>query len=241
MKIIKYQKINSGEYVIELENGEKIKLFEDIILKENLLWKKEIDDIDSLLKKNSQYEIYDVALKRLSNHVECRYGIYAFLNKKGYDEKSINEVIDKLIKKGYLNDAYYAKCYTMDHINLSNDGPRKIKKHLDEMHIPDKLYLEYLDIDDKIWYERIKKYVDKNLKINKKSEYFFKNKMLVNLVNLGYEKEMINEYLSTIRIDNQEEIKKKEQKKIRMKLEKKYQGKELEQKIREKLYQKGFF
>ena len=241
MKIIKYKKVGSGKYELELENREKVKLYEDIILKENLLWKKEIDDIEDLLKKNSQYEIYDVALKRISNHVESKKGIYNYLIKKGYDAKRINEIIDKLTRNGYLNDAYYAKCYINDHLHLSNDGPLKIKKHLEEVDITADIYNDYLEIDDKIWIERIQKYLDKSLKTNKKSMYLFKNKMLVNLVNLGYERDMINDCLSNITFNNQNELKKKEEEKIRLKLSKKYEGSELERKIKEKLYQKGFF
>ena len=40
MKIIKYKKKTDGKYEIILENNDKINLYEDIILKEDLLWKK---------------------------------------------------------------------------------------------------------------------------------------------------------------------------------------------------------
>ncbi len=239
MKIIRYKKIKNGKYELELDNNEKIKLYEDIILKENLLWKKEIDDVNLLLKKNSDFEIEDVAIKRISHHVESIKGMENYLIKKGYDNDIVKNVIDKLVNKGYLNDDYYAKCYINEHINLTNDGPLKIRKHLDELEISD--YDEYLDINDDIWYDRIKKYLDKQQKINKKSIYVFKNKMLMNLINLGYEREMINECLSHVYLSNQSDLRNKEEEKLRIKLARKYTGDELERKIKEKLYQKGFF
>ena len=52
---------------------------------------------------------------------------------------------------------------------------------------------------------------------------------------------MINDCLSTISINNQDELRKKEEEKIRKKLEKKYSGEDLDRKIKEKLYQKGYF
>ena len=241
MKIIKYKKLQNGKYEIELDNNEKIKIYEDVILKENLLWKKEIDNLDDLLKKNNDYEIEDIAMKRLSHHVESVNGMKNYLKKKGYEDEIITKVINKLTEKNYLNDNYYAKCYVLEHINLTNDGPLKIKKHLDELEINYNDYSEYLNIDNNIWYERIKKYLDKQQKVNKKSIYIFKNKMLINLINLGYEKEMINECLNNISISNQNELKEKEKEKIRIKLSRKYSGDELERKIKEKLYQKGFF
>ena len=117
----------------------------------------------------------------------------------------------------------------------------KIKKHLEENEIPYEVYTNYLDRDSNIWKERIEKYVFKELKSNKKSSYYFKNKMLVNLINLGYEKEMINEVLSGVQIDNLDELKAIEEKKLIKKLEKKYTGEELNRKVKEKLFQKGFF
>ena len=241
MKILKYQKISSNKYELLLDNNEKIKLYEDIILKENLLWKKEISDLDNLLKINSEYEIYDIALKRISSHVESKKGMELYLNKKGYDNKSIIETINKLINMGYLNDTYYAKCYITDHINLSQDGPRKIIKHLEDMEINYHDYSKYLEYDNDFWKERINHYLEKQLKVNKKSLYIFKNKMLINLINLGYDKDLINSCLNNITIDNQDELKMKEKEKIRIKLSRKYIGDELERKIKEKLYQKGFF
>jgi regulatory protein len=241
MKINKYKKLKSNKYEVTLEDNEKIILYEDVILKEELLLKKEIDNIDRLTEINQEYEIYDVSLKYLNHHVMSVKGMKEYLLRKKYDLDNVNKTINKLIEKGYLNDDYYAKCYITDKVNLSNDGPYKIIKHLEELDIPSTIYAKYLSNYNDVWKDRIDKYINRNLKTNKKSTYFFKNKMLVNLVNLGYEKEMINECLNRISIDNLDELKEIEEEKIRKKLSRKYSGDELERKIKEKLYQKGFF
>jgi len=241
MKIIKFKKLNGNKYELLLENDEKIKIYEDVILKESLLWKKEVNDIDKLLEINSKYEIEEIALKRLSHHVESVKGMEDYLLKKNYSREDVSNVINKLVNKGYLDDNYFAKCYISNQVNLSNDGPIKIKKYLESYNIESNIYSELLDQYNNIWQERIDKYIEKQLKLNKKSNYYFKNKMLVNLVNLGYEKEMINDSLSHVFISNQEELKKKEEEKLRVKLSRKYKNDELERKIKEKLYQKGFF
>lgn len=241
MKISKYKKLKNNIYEVTLENDEKIKLYEDVILKEGLLLSHEITDLKSIIEINNKYATYNIALKYLNHHVMSIKGMQNYLTKKGYSEIDTKETIDKLIEKKYLDDAYYAKCYIADHINLSMDGPYKIIKHLEENDISKNIYAEYLSKYNDIWYERIEKYINKMLKINKKSTYFFKNKMLVNLVNLGYEKEMINEVLNKVSIGNLDELKKQEEEKIRRKLSRKYTGDELERKIKEKLFQKGFF
>ena len=241
MKIIKYKKLKSNKYEVTLENNDTIILYEDVILKEELLLKKEIDDLDKLIKINEEYEVYEVALRYLNHHVLSIKGMEEYLKKKKYDLQIIDKTIDKLKCKGHLNDEFYAKSYITNQINLSLDGPYKIIKHLEELNITSDIYAEYLSKHNNGWKDRIEKYINKNLKTNKKSLYFFKSKMLMNLINLGYEKEMINEVLSHIHIDNLSELKEIEKEKIRKKLSRKYSGDELERKIKEKLYQKGFF
>ncbi len=241
MKINKYKKLKSNKYEVTLENNDTIILYEDVILKEELLLKKEIVDLDRITEINNEYEVYEVALRYLNHHVLSIKGMKEYLLKKKYDLQIVDKTVDKLKCKGYLNDEYYAKCYISDHVNLSNDGPYKIIKHLEDNDINSSIYAEYLSKYKHTWKDRIEKHINKNLKINKKSPYFFKSKMLMNLINLGYEKEMINEVLSNIKIDNLDELKSIEKEKIRKKLSRKYTGDELERKIKEKLYQKGFF
>ena len=241
MKIEKYKKLKGNKYEVILEDDSKLTLYEDVILKEELLLKKEITDISRLTSINEEYEIYDVALKYLNHHVTSVKGMKEYLLKKKYDLQKIDSVIDKLISKGYLNDDYYAKCYITNQVNLSNDGPIKIIKHLEDNNISSSVYVKYLSNYNSIWQDRINKYITKQQRINKKSTYFFKTKMLMNLVNLGYDKEMINDSLSKVYLDNLDDLKNKEKDKIRKKLERKYSGEELERKIKEKLYQKGFF
>lgn len=241
MKIIKYQKVSSNKYELTLENKEKIKLFEDVILKEELLLKKEINDLEKLKEINHEYEIYDVSLSLVSKKVISIKGLRTYLLKKGYEINKINKVINSLIRSNYLSNSNYAKCYVNEKLKLSLDGPKKIKSHLMNEEIDEDIIDELLNINEDIWYERINKYLEKQLKINKKSVYYFKNKMMVNLTNLGYEKDMISTCLNSINIDNEEELEEKERIKLRKKLERIYSGEELERKIKEKLYQKGFF
>ena len=144
MKINKYRKLKSNKYEVTLEDNEKIILYEDVILKEELLLKKEIDNLDRLTEINKEYEIYEVALKYLNHHVISIKGMKDYLQKKNYDLQNIDTTIDKLLCKGYLNDSYYAKCYITDKVNLSNDGPYKIIKHLEDVDINSSIYGTYL-------------------------------------------------------------------------------------------------
>ena len=69
MKIVKFSKAKNGMYLLSLEDGNKIKIHEDLILKYELLLSKEIDEdlIEKINLENQTYEIYSVALKYLNN------------------------------------------------------------------------------------------------------------------------------------------------------------------------------
>ena len=160
MKIVKYKKLNGNKYQVILEDNSKINLYEDVILEEELLLKKEIDDLESILNANLKYGIYEEALHYISIKLRSKKEIYNYLIKKGYQEEDINKTIDKLIKNGYINDEYYSKCYINDRINLSLDGPIKIKKYLDSLDISNLVYDKYLgEFNKELVYSRINKYL----------------------------------------------------------------------------------
>ena len=99
---------------------------------------------------------------------------------------------------------------------------------------------ELKKIDKNIYLEKIKKYIDKKLKANKKSANEFKQKITLDLINKGFAKEDITNYLSTINIeDNEEEISKMVNK-LYHKYMNKYDLYTTKMKIKGYLYSKGY-
>ncbi len=240
MKIIKYIKTGKNKYKVELINGDVLVLYEDIILKYELLLKKEIDDIELIVKENEKYKLYDKVLNLLSKRIRCESEIRTYLKKYTSDQEYINNIISKLYENKLLDNKLYIKSFIHDKINFTNDGPIKIKKNLEDTGIDSFEIDDLLDIfNNKLQIEKISNYVNKNLKVNKKSLYAFKQKMLINLINLGYYKDDIVIVLDKIKL-NEESLREKEKEKIRKKYSKKYDGVELERVIKRKLYEKGF-
>ena len=167
--------------------------------------------------------------------------IKEFLRKKMVNEKVIDETIKRLEDNHFLNEGLFIKAYVNDQINLTNNGKNKILKGLIKLGIDKDSASTYLDtIDNEIFMSKINKYIDKKISTNKNSSmYMLKNKIMTDLINLGYEKSGIVEVLNSKEI-NDDEAKKRAYEKIRKSLEKKYSGDVLEYKIKEKLYRKGF-
>ena len=240
MKILKYEKVGKNKYKVFLDSGDILTLYEDIILKYELLLTKEIDDKELIEKENNKYELYDRVLGYISKRIRCESEIRTYLKKYTNDLEYIDTIINKLYDKKLLDNELYIKSYIHDKMNFTNDGPLKIKKNLEDLdmdaYLIDDLLIEF---NSKLQLEKINNYVEKKLKNNTKSLYTFKQKMLVNLINLGYYKEDIVSVLDKVNFNDSLE-REKEIEKLRKKYSKKYEGKELEYFIKRKLYEKGF-
>ena len=130
MKIGKYTKLKSNKYSVEIDDM-KVKLYDDVIVKYELLRVKEIDDkiFKEITEYNDKLEAYYKSLKYITKKLRTEKEIYKYLD-KDYDKKTILETIEKLKNIGYLNKEVYLKCYISDQLNMSLVGPNKIKKDL---------------------------------------------------------------------------------------------------------------
>ena len=242
MKIIKYKKLPGNKYKITLDNNDII-LYEDIIIKNMILLKKDIkeDELKQYLDENIFYEGYYKALNYIKFRMRSTSEIEKYLAKE-FNKDLIEKIILKLTKEGYLNDDYFTVCYINDSINLKNIGPNKIIYELEKLGIDKNI----VDKNIKVFTsekeeEKIKKLMNKKIKSNKnKSVSNLKNSIKLDLVNKGFTKELVDKYVNNISFD-ETSIYEKEYNKIYNKLSKKYTGYELEQKIKQKLYQKGLY
>jgi len=241
MKINRYIKTGKNKYKLELENGENIILYEDIILNHKLLLKKNIDNLELIEHENEKYALYDKVLLYINKRLRCKKEIFNYLKKYTNDINEIENIILKLENNNYLNEELYLKSYIHDKISFTNDGPEKIKNELLNLDFDSFLIEDYLTIfDNSLCLERIEKYINKYLKVNKKSLPVFKQKMLLNLINLGYFKDDIMKVLNKVNFEDTN-LKEKEIIKLRKKYEKKYNEKELNYLIKKKLFEKGFY
>lgn len=178
MKINKIKKLSSGKYKIELENKESITLYEDVLLEENILYKKEIDNelLNKLNIRNDYYKIYTKTLKYIMTKIRSEKEINEYLDKQIIDKKDKEKIIKKLKDNKMLNDDNFYISYISDRIRLSNDGPDKIKSELikhniDENKINNELSKYEEAYKNDIIEIKIDKNINKNCKVVKTTDY----------------------------------------------------------------------
>jgi len=242
MKIKSYKKKKSNIYEITLSNNDKISLYDDVILKYELLLKKEINKqlLDEIISFNSNLESYNIALKYLNNKLRTEKEIVKKL--ANYNKENIKYTIDRLKKEGYLNDYLYIKSYVNDQINLKIVGPQKILFDLKKIGFKDIEILNYLnEFNNEIWLNKIDKYIQKKTNSNHNlSAIVLKQKIISDLINKGFYKEHIVEIINKYDFKDNNNIYEKEYNKLKNKYSKKYSGEELEYRIKIGLLKKGF-
>ena len=84
MKILKYKKGNRGKYHVYLDDGRCLILYEDVILKYNLLLSKNIDesDLEEINNINFEYDVYYVALNSIKSRFRSVYELELLLKRK---------------------------------------------------------------------------------------------------------------------------------------------------------------
>lgn len=243
-KIIHIKKSGKNRYQIELDDKTTLKLYDEIILKYNLLFKKELDNdfISKLERENSKEDVYYQTLAFLSKKMRSKKEVLMFLEKEDIGLEEISKILHKLEQNRLLNDDEFARAYIQDRMLLSSDGPSKIKDFLLSNDIDNTTIDNYLaEIAQEQIQEKLEKIILKKIKSNtNKSMYALKKKIMFEVRNLGYEEWLIEQVFSGITLKENDTIVSKEYYKLHRKLSGKYQGDELERQIYYKLRQKGF-
>lgn len=205
MHINKFKKVGKSKYKIFFDNTD-ITLYEDIILKYDLLLKKDIDVdlLDEIINENKFYDSYYIALSYIEIKMRNKKEIIKYLSGKGFSDNEIDYTINKLENLNLLNNSSYIKAYVNDKINLSNDGPFKIRNSLIELGFDEIEIDNYINsFGEDIWSSKIEKLINKKKSLMKsKSEYMFITKVKNDLYNMGYSRDMIDKYLSCINYES---------------------------------------
>lgn len=242
MEIKKIVKSKNNKYKIYI-GEEVITTYDNVILENNLLYKKNIDDklYNKILNDTTYFDIYNKTVKYILKKRRSEKEINIYLNKFVINDNDKNKIINKLKEIKLINDIEYCKAYINDKLYLSKEGINKIKNHLLKENIPvDIINQELKKVDISILDEHLEKIIIKKIKNNKRySNNILKRKIMNEMINLGYDKDKIIHILES-NINSDSEVLKNEFNKIYNKFKNKYSSYQLENKIKQKLIQKGF-
>lgn len=242
MLITKIEKIKNNKYKLIIDD-EKIITFDNVILDNNLLYKKVIDKnlYNKIIEYTNFYNVYNLVVKYILKKRRSEKEINVYLKKYNLDPDKKDVIISKLKSINLINDMFFCKAYINDNIHLSKKGINKIKSELLSHNIPLNIIEKELNnIDNDLLDDKLNKLIIKKINSNHKySNLFLKQKILNEMINLGYDKEKTLKIINNNIIEDNN-ILEKEFEKIYIKLSKKYNNLELYKNIKTKLLYKGF-
>lgn len=242
MQINKIVKMKNNKYKLFIDS-EEIVTYDNVILENDLLYKKSMDNklYNKILEDTKYYDIYNKTVKYILKRRRSEKEVRVYLNKFNINNNKINNMIIKLKGIKLIDDIEYSKAYINDKIYLDKIGINKIKKDLLEQNISEDIISNCLkEIDTSEIKDNLEKIILKKIKSNSKySNNYLKQKILVDMTRKGYSKsDIINIIDSSLTSDDN--ILNKEFEKNYNILSKKYVGKELYIKLKQKLISKGF-
>lgn len=132
MLIERLVKKDETTVVVYLDNGDKLYLSYEVVLKNGLRKGSEIseDRFDFLIRHNKKYHIRQKALSYLARRVHSKRELEIKLRQKKYEIDLINEVLSDLVEKNIINDESFALHFTDEKISRKKWGIMKVKSEL---------------------------------------------------------------------------------------------------------------
>lgn len=132
MKVTRIVKKDAKNVIVHFGNDEVLFLSVDIFYKSGLKKNDEISDdrFSSLIKENRLFHIKQRAFRYLGRRQHSTSELYIKLKQKGYETEFINEVLDDLKKKDYLDDTKFAEMFVEEKIKLKLWSEQKLRNEL---------------------------------------------------------------------------------------------------------------
>ena len=243
MKITKI-KILKNKVSITLDHKEKLSVDKDVYTNFYLYEGKELDkkEYKSLIETDKSNKLLQYALKIRSKALYSEYQMREKLYKKEASKKDVDYVIKILKSYDLINDTMYA-LDLVEYYHSQYYGKNKIKQKLSDKGIFDK-EIDKIKFSDQKELSKAKHLLPKLEKKYEKYNDSQKKQHIYNAyLNLGYDVDIASHAISDIKSSSKKDELNKlksDYQKAKTRLERKYQGKELKQKIIQSLLAKGY-
>lgn len=245
-KIIRQK--NQDRYNVYLNEKFAFSVDESTLIKFGLRKGKILDsfEIEEIAYEDEIAKAFNRALNFLSYQMRSEYEVKKKLLDAGFGEPVVLEAVRKLKQLGFLNDETYSKALLESKKRTAKKGPLAIKQDLIKKGIDQntlKWALESYTTEEQL--QLALQLAEKTVKMNpKKTPSQIKKKIQELLLRKGYSYDIVNEILDQMELerddDEWQELIAIQGEKVWNKYAQKYEDKQLEYKVKQVLYQKGF-
>lgn len=149
-----------------------------------------------------RHAVKSYLLKLLSRRDHARQELFVKAQRKDYPRETIQDVLDELEEKDFINDRRFAEKFAADKSRLNKWGPVKIRSHLMQKGISDRAISSSIDqaFEDLDMRETFLNLVLKKKRrfLREEDPYKRKKKVLDHLCRKGYKSGTVFKYLDEL-------------------------------------------
>jgi len=163
-------------YLVTTTSGDRFEISEDVLIANSLHKNKKIaeTELNKILFSEKYFRVKEAALVLLNYRMRSKKELHLRLIKKGYSSNMIDEAINELEKKGWIDDEKFGLAFSRDQISRNKIGPialkYKLREFLDSIdlinQISTKIYSE-IEIES-IILQLLQKYTPSNINSDEK-------------------------------------------------------------------------
>ena len=172
-------------YIVTTTSGDRFEVSEDVIIASSLHKNKEIaeTELNKILFSENYFRVKEAALVLLNYRMRSKKELRLRLIKKGYKKDIIDQAINELEEKRWIDDEKFGLAFSRDQISRNKIGPialkYKLREFLDSIElinqISTKIYSE-IEIDN-IILQVLQKYTPDNINSDEKLKQKLINKL----------------------------------------------------------------
>ena len=172
-------------YLVTTTSGDRFEISEDVLIANSLHKNKKIaeTELNKILFSEKYFRVKEAALVLLNYRMRSKKELRLRLIKKGYSSNMIDEAINELEKKGWIDDEKFGLAFSKDQISRNKIGPialkYKLREFLDSIdlinQISTKIYSE-IEIES-IILQLLQKYTPSNINSDEKLRRRLINKL----------------------------------------------------------------
>lgn len=172
-------------YLVTTTSGDRFEISEDVLIANSLHKNKKIaeTELNKILFSEKYFRVKEAALVLLNYRMRSKKELHLRLIKKGYSSNMIDEAINELEKKGWIDDEKFGLAFSRDQISRNKIGPIALKYKLSEFldsidlinQISTKIYSE-IEIES-IILQLLQKYTPSNINSDEKLRRRLINKL----------------------------------------------------------------
>lgn len=191
---IKQQVKRKDRYSVYLDGKYSFALSESGLLELGLKIGQEVsgEQLEDLKHTANDDKAWYQAISQIARRQRSEWEVQDYLKRKGYSPETIEYVVNKLSKQGYLNDANFAEAWVRNRRLLKHTSQRKLWQELKQKRVADDVINQVLANDETDETQVLQELIERK---KQQSRYQDQQKLIAYLLRQGFNYQEIKDAL----------------------------------------------